>query len=130
MYGTRPVAQHWLAAVAGVLGSLGFVSGKASPTIWRHESKDLWVLVHGDDILAIGEVADLEWHRDSIANSFLIESLIWGSDRSRHTHVRCYAADMRHGEQIGIAGCMPLTTPGSNTCFCDCDDGIIDEHED
>ena len=52
------------------LESVGFRSGISSPCIFWHESRDLRVVVHGDDFTILGPAKSLDWFRVQIAAAF------------------------------------------------------------
>ena len=65
LYGTRDAPSLWERFAAAQLKPLGFVRGSASSCVFRHASRDLVVVVHGDDFVFAGVDADLEWvHRE------------------------------------------------------------------
>ena len=47
-YGTRDASARW------EVKQMGFVRGKASPCCYRHTTRDLRCVVHGDDFVFIG----------------------------------------------------------------------------
>mgnify|MGYP003331301361 CR=1 FL=1 len=54
MYGTRDAAQNWEAEYSGFLISLGFRRGGASPCVFYNKSRDIRIVVHGDDFTILG----------------------------------------------------------------------------
>ena len=54
MYGTRDAALNWSSEYTSTLLKDGFVQGRASPCLFRHPVTDVAVMVHGDDIVAVG----------------------------------------------------------------------------
>ena len=76
MYGTRD-PQIWAKEEQKVMENLGFVISVLQPSVCYHPSKDLIVVVHVDDFLCSGEVKELEWLFDNLAQKFeLKKSLI------------------------------------------------------
>ena len=77
MYGTRDAPQIWAKEVQKVMEELGFVISMFQPSVYYHPSKDLIVVVHVDDFLCSGEMKELEWLYDNLAQKFeLKKSLI------------------------------------------------------
>ena len=77
MYGTRDAPQIWAKEVQKVMEELGFVISMFQPSVYCHPSKDLIVVVHLDDFLCSGELKELEWLYDNLAQKFeLKKSLI------------------------------------------------------
>ena len=77
MYGTRDAPQIWAKEVQKVMEELGFVFSMFQPSVYYHPSKDLIVVVHVDDFLCSGEMKELEWLYDNLAQKFeLKKSLI------------------------------------------------------
>ena len=56
LYGTRDAPARWEAFLSKQLEGKGFVRGSASPCCYRHSSKDLSCVVHGDDFVFAGVV--------------------------------------------------------------------------
>ena len=53
--------------------SIGFEVGKATPCIFTLSSKDLRVVVHGDDFTVLGYTKDLNWFRQQIGDRFTVK---------------------------------------------------------
>ena len=60
LYGTRDALARWEAFLSKQLEGKGFVRGLASACCYRHSSKDLSCVVHGDDFVFSGVESDLE----------------------------------------------------------------------
>ena len=67
MYGTRDAAQNWEHAYSEFLESIGFVSGRATPCMFWHKSRDIRLVAHGDDFTNLGSREQLDWLRGEIA---------------------------------------------------------------
>ncbi len=61
MYGTRDAAQNSEASYTATLVENAFVQGKSTPCAFRHSTRDLSLVVHGDDFTALGDDDDLDW---------------------------------------------------------------------
>ena len=49
LYGTRDAALNWQDTLSEHLLTLGYKRGVGFPSVFVHEQRDLWTLVHGDD---------------------------------------------------------------------------------
>ena len=70
MYGTPNAPQIWAKEVQKVMEGLGFVISIFQPSVHYHPSKILIVVVHVDDFLCSGEMKELEWLYDNLAQKF------------------------------------------------------------
>ena len=50
-----------------VMGTLGIVTGVLQASVYHHPSKDLIVVVRVDDFLCSGEMKELEWLFENLA---------------------------------------------------------------
>ena len=73
VYGTRDAGAIWEACYADALLEMGFVRGMASPCCFPHPSRNLCVVVHGDDFTCLGPRLDILWYEDSLAERFEIK---------------------------------------------------------
>ena len=60
MYGTRRAATRWEDTYTQALERLGFVQGRASPCCFTHATRELKLVVHGDDFTILGNDSDLD----------------------------------------------------------------------
>ncbi len=51
----------------------GFVRGKATPCAFRHQSKGLRVVVHGDDFTVPESEKELDWFRERMSGRFEVK---------------------------------------------------------
>ena len=129
LYGTRDAPARWEPFLSKQLEGKGFVRGSASPCCYRHSSKDLSCVVHGDDFVFAGVESDLEWARQQMEKSFLVKVIgRLGGDKQDVRELRVLnrvlswrsegiqlEADPRHQEILiseleqGVHG---LSTPG------------------
>ena len=49
---------------------MGFTTGKASPCCFYHKSRQISIVVHGDDFTALGVDSDLDWYESELAKHF------------------------------------------------------------
>eukprot|EP00959_Pyramimonas_sp_CCMP1952_P374745 7848401-Pyramimonas_sp.AAC.1 len=52
---------------------VGFKSEIASPCVFKHESRRLWLTVHGDDFTLLGSEFDLDWFEKKIKEEFEVK---------------------------------------------------------
>jgi hypothetical protein len=131
LYGTRDAATNWSKAYTDILEKLGFEVGMSNPCLFKHKSRNITMLVHGDDFLSAAKDEDLEWLRSELSKNleiktqkigrkektkqmtFLGRVLTWEESGIR------YEADPRHAEiviqELGLAGGKSAATPGSTT---------------
>ena len=128
LYGTRDAATNWAAAYTSVMENMGFIAGHSNPCLFKHKTKNIVTLVHGDDFLTAGSDDDLTWMHTEIAKKlevktgrlgpkpgeeqlkFLNRIISWEKGGIR------YEADPRHQEIVReIMQCdhmKPVSTPG------------------
>ena len=128
MYGTRDAAQGWEGTYRTALESMSFRRGRASPCVFHHATRRLYLTVHGDDFFATGRAEDREWFEKTLLGLFegkVKGRLVKSEDELRLLNrvVRRtedgyeWEADQRHAELL-IAGLglapdsKPLTNPG------------------
>ena len=61
LYGFRPAAAAWENHYANKLEGIGFKRGLSSPVSFYHKSKDINLVVHGDDFTFTSDQKGLEW---------------------------------------------------------------------
>ena len=130
LYGTRDAAQNWAAEYTGLLNSLGFVIGMATPCSFVHECKELFLTVHGDDFAAVGPTTSLAWLERCMEERYEIKSEYLGPEDGLKQEIRVlnrvlrwmddgleYEPDQRHAELIirdlGMDGAKPVSTPAT-----------------
>jgi hypothetical protein len=130
LYGTRDAPARWEAFLASELAKMGFERGKASPCCFRHSTRDLRCIVHGDDFVFTGDDRDLDWAQHEMSTRFLIKVIgRLGGDSGDLQELRVlnrvlrwtrdgiyYEADPRHQEILvaQLAGSIKsLSTPGA-----------------
>ena len=73
MYGTRDAASNWEYGHMEFANDIGFTSGIASPCVFKHKTRRLWLTVHGDDFTLLGSDEDLDWFEDEIKKKFEVK---------------------------------------------------------
>ena len=61
MYGMRQVAQAWEKWNSTKMEAAGFKRGIGNSVVFYHEGRNVSVLVHGDDFVAVGDDENVEW---------------------------------------------------------------------
>ena len=61
LYGCRPAGQAWEDDYAELLVTDGFLRSKASPVVFYHSVREVWVVVHGDDFVCSGTDDELDY---------------------------------------------------------------------
>ena len=129
LYGTRDAAKEWQKTLSRHLVSIGFVAGRGHPSIFAHPTRDIKMLVHGDDYFPSGAGKDLDWLESELGKAYEIQTQRLGIGPGRETEVKILnrivrwtasglemEADPRHSElvvkQLGLEGCRPLSSPG------------------
>ena len=72
-YGRRDAGAIWEDCYRDALEAMGFQSGISSPCMFHHKSRNLSVVVHGDDFNALGIATDLNWYESELAKFFEIK---------------------------------------------------------
>ena len=78
MYGTRSAAQDWQMEVVSTLVQAGFVQGRSSPCLFKHETRGIVTLVHGDDFVSAGTECDLQWLDQALKRKYAIKTTVIG----------------------------------------------------
>ena len=130
VYGTRDAGAIWEDCYADALVEFGFQRGVANPCCFYHTTRDIMVVVHGDDFTALAGREDVLWYENMLETKFEIKRrghLGEGSGcvqemRILNRIVRLtkdglrYEADPRHAEMIikamDLEGSNSLSTPG------------------
>ena len=131
LYGTRDAAARWEAFLVEELRKMGFIRGRANASGYRHRTRDLRAVVHGDDFTFVGNDRDLNWVSERMAEAFLVKVVgRLGGDEGDVQELRVlnrvlqwtesgiqYQADPRHIEILirdvdtGASGKLP-SAPG------------------
>ena len=131
LYGTRDAATNWSKAYTDILESIGFEVGVSNPCLFKHKSRSITTLVHGDDFLSAASDEDLEWMKSELGKNLEIKTQKIGRKEKTQQMTFLgrvitweesgikYEADPRHAEiviqSLGLAGGKGAATPGSTT---------------
>ena len=80
MYGTLDAAEQWANHYAATLTKAGFVRGTASPCHFYHASKDIWMLVHGDDFVTVARAKGRAYVEKTLRSQYEIKVDIAGPE--------------------------------------------------
>ena len=131
MYGTRDAAMNWQEEVARCMRKWGFRRGRYNPCMYWNREKNLKVLVHGDDFVAVGKREDAGWLKEKLGERFEIKSTTIGSREEEEKEGRVlnrivrltakgweYEADQRHAEilieALKLKEARSVGTPGED----------------
>ena len=121
----------WEESYAQVLTDAGFTRGQASPCCFYHPTKEISIVCHGDDFVALGTDSALDAYETFIADHFDIELRgRLGAEPNDCKEIQflnriicvvptglAFEADPRHVElmaqALGLENCGPKATPGS-----------------
>ena len=73
VYGTRDAGRLWEDTYTRVLNHAGFTTGVSNPCVFYHSGRDISIVVHGDDVTALGSEDNLDWYEDELRKSFEIK---------------------------------------------------------
>ena len=73
VYGTRDAGLLWEDTYSSCLEALGFSRGMANPCCFYHSSRDIAVVVHGDDFTTLATLDNIKWFESNLAKSFEIK---------------------------------------------------------
>ena len=78
LYGTREAAAAWQSTVTHHFSQFGFKVSSVNPCVHSHLSRDIQVLVHGDNYLLSGRLEDFQWFRKQFEDKFELKTSILG----------------------------------------------------
>ena len=73
VYGTGDAGMIWEETYRAALEQMGFTAGRASPCCVVHRNRGLHLVVHGNDLTALGLQPDLAWYEKELAKSFQLK---------------------------------------------------------
>ena len=130
MYGLQKAAEGWERHYTEVLEGMGFTHGRASPCMFLHREKGVYLTVYGDDFTARGPKKALDWYEERMKQEFeLTVKGRLGHDKHDDHELRVlnrvvrvtkegieYEADPRHAEELvrslDLENGNPCVTPG------------------
>ena len=129
MYGTRDAALNWAAEYGETLKEAGYKQGVSNPCLFWHQDKDVTIMVHGDDFVAIGNEENLKETKETLNRKYKIKVETLGAGKEDAKEIRVLnkvirltqeglelEADPRHAEivirDLGLEEAKPSPTPG------------------
>ena len=88
LYGTRDAARNWEEEYSTDLQTIGFIRGVSSPSVFYHPTREIRVVVHGDDFTCLGWRGQLLWLRGEMAKQYEIKYELIGPGSSDGKSVR------------------------------------------
>ena len=70
VYGTRDAGMIWEQCYRDALERVGFISGVSKPCLCFHADQDLSVVIHGDDLTAMGADTNLDCYTSELEQIF------------------------------------------------------------
>ena len=129
MYGTRDAALNWATEYGETLKAAGYQQGVSNPCLFWHPAKEVTIMVHGDDFVAIGDDEQLAETERTLAQKYKIKTEKLGAGAHDAKEVRVLnkvirytdeglelEADPRHAElvvrDLGLEDAKTCKTPG------------------
>ncbi len=145
LYGTRDAALNWQVTYSNHLKKIGFKQCVFSPCVFRHDTRKIYCMVHGDDYLSVGAETELIWMKTELEQEFEVKTEIIGPTPQQAKELKVlnriirygehsiqYEPDPRHAEliisEMGMSTANPVSTPGQNDD--DDNEGVRDETTD
>ena len=82
-YGTRDAAREWQETLSRHLEGLSFRRGRGFPSVYAHHQRNIRVLVHGDDYVAVGSSEALDWFQKELELAYEIKTQRIGAGKRK-----------------------------------------------
>ena len=82
MYGTQDASSVWQETYTELLEQNGITHGHAWPAVFCSKSRDIKLLVHGDDFLVLGD-EDAQNFPESLLRNLSFESMVALAQRTK-----------------------------------------------
>ena len=105
LYGTRDAPSLWEKFAASQLEGPGFIRGLASSCVFRHASRDIVAVVHGDDFVFAGVDADLAWVHCALEEKFLLKKVGSKASASLAVHSAGRRGELLPRQILGTPSC-------------------------
>ena len=129
MYGTRDAAMNWATEYGSTLKKAGFVQGRTSPCLFFNRHKNVAIMVHGDDFVAVGDPVHLADTEAALREKYKLKTETLSNETGDAKEVRILnkvvriteegvelEADPRHAElvvrELGVGKSKPSKVPG------------------
>ena len=90
MYGTRKAASNWEAHYSDWLISLGFERGTGYPPIFLNRSRNIKLMVHGDDFITVGRTKQLAWFEREMNKKYESKHVRLGESRGAVQSIKVF----------------------------------------
>ena len=84
MHGTRDAALNWALEYGETLRAAGYDQGKSNPCLFYNKDKDVAIMVHGDDFVAVGPDQHLDHVRKTLSDKYKIEVETLGNEKGQN----------------------------------------------
>jgi len=73
--GQRNASMRWYEYFRAVVEKEKFEAYEGMPTVMRHSERAIYLTIHVDDVLAVGEHEDVKWFVEEFSNKFTVKSV-------------------------------------------------------
>ena len=80
MCGTRDAPMIWQDHLPKTLLDMQFKESVTNPGVFQHETRDILLCVHVDDLLCTGLRKDLVWLKKQLLKEYALETMLMGED--------------------------------------------------
>ena len=88
LYGTRDAAANFQHEVRIFMSGLHFSQARFNPSLYYNPTRDLKVLVHGDDFVSVGTRENIQWFKEKLAARFEVKTKVVGDHVASQTSVK------------------------------------------
>ena len=79
LYGTRDAPQIWQHEIRRVLKKVGFRQSVSQPSVYVHDRRDIYLVVHVDDFLISGDQPSLDWLFNTLSSEWELKRCVISS---------------------------------------------------
>ena len=132
MCGTRDAPMIWQDHLRKTLIDTKFKESATHPGVFQHETRDIFLCVHVDDLLCTGLREDLIWLKRQLSNEYELETKLTGEDDDMEKKAVYLGRTLEWGEnglgvrpdrihvhsllrELGMENCRSISTPLSAT---------------
>lgn len=92
---TRDAAHNWSEECSSALCAAGFIRSIANPCLFKHIERDISVVVHGDDFMAVASEPDVMFVKKLPEDKYNIDTEILGPGKEDKSRVRILNREVR-----------------------------------
>ena len=129
LYGTRDAPQIWQHEVRRALLEMGFRQSVTQPSVYVHDQRGVYLVVHVDDFLISGDQETLDWVYATLSERWELKRCVISScpeDAHETTYLNrrlkwnthnemSYEGDAKHHERLlrdwGLTSCKGVSSP-------------------